>query len=412
MQYLCIVLKGMKTSLMKPKSTFLKMACEEPFRAFFPLGLLAGVSGVMLWPLYFSGIYSFYPGLMHSRLMVEGFLGAFIFGFLATAGPRLTGTPHLSRGELISFLVLYGATLGAHIAGRTWLGDTLFLSLLLTYASRMGLRFTKRDDLPPPGFVLVGLGFLAAIAGAGSLAASEIGGEHGIALPETMLVGGTLLNQVWVLLLVLGVGSFLLPKFLELPDRPQFPESRTPTPGWAKHAVFAAAVGLSLVALSMLDLFVYAPRLIAFGRFGIAVAFLFTQIPLHRTTAPRVTITRCLHLAMLLALLGLLFPVAWPFQRVAGLHVLFIGGFTLITLTVATRVILGHSGFGKLFSMRLPFLFGAALLLVSAMVLRSGADFILPWRGGAINAAAYCWVAGAALWAWRVLPKVRITDSE
>jgi len=55
----------------------------ELFRIFFPLGVLAGISGVSLLRLS-----QFYPGVMHARLMVEGFLAAVILGFPSTA-PRM-----------------------------------------------------------------------------------------------------------------------------------------------------------------------------------------------------------------------------------------------------------------------------------------------------------------------------------
>ena len=29
---------------------------REPFRVFFPAGILAGIIGVSLWPFYFSGL--------------------------------------------------------------------------------------------------------------------------------------------------------------------------------------------------------------------------------------------------------------------------------------------------------------------------------------------------------------------
>src|SRR5213596_396275 len=102
-----------------PRPSFFALCCGEPFRIFFPLGVLVGISGVSLWPLFFGGMHhSFYPGVMHARLMIEGFMGAFIFGFLGTAFPRLTGTPHLSRKELWTVLALYCVTVGTHIAER------------------------------------------------------------------------------------------------------------------------------------------------------------------------------------------------------------------------------------------------------------------------------------------------------
>ena len=61
----------------------------EPFRMFFPLGVFLGLVGVAIWPLYFGGFLEMYPGTGHTRLMGQGFFGAFIFGFLGTALPRM-----------------------------------------------------------------------------------------------------------------------------------------------------------------------------------------------------------------------------------------------------------------------------------------------------------------------------------
>src|SRR5215211_4328822 len=59
----------------------------EPFRIFFPLGLLLGAIGVALWPLFVWHSIGFYPAQAHVRLMIEGLMGSFIIGFLGTAGP-------------------------------------------------------------------------------------------------------------------------------------------------------------------------------------------------------------------------------------------------------------------------------------------------------------------------------------
>ena len=55
------------------RPAFLSLCPAEPFRIFFPLATLLGISGVSLWPLFFSGLHPFYPGPMHARLMIEGF---------------------------------------------------------------------------------------------------------------------------------------------------------------------------------------------------------------------------------------------------------------------------------------------------------------------------------------------------
>jgi uncharacterized protein involved in response to NO len=71
--------------------------CKEPFRIFFAIGLILGIVGVSLWPLYYVGLLTAYPGTSHARLMIEGFMASFVIGFLGTAGPRITSTSHFSR---------------------------------------------------------------------------------------------------------------------------------------------------------------------------------------------------------------------------------------------------------------------------------------------------------------------------
>src|SRR5437762_472111 len=97
---------------------FFAMSCEEPFRIFFPLGLTSGVIGLGLWPLFFWGVFSIYPGIIHARLMIEGFMAAFIIGFLGTAGPRLLSAAHLTAAELGTMLTLHLSTCAAHLAFR------------------------------------------------------------------------------------------------------------------------------------------------------------------------------------------------------------------------------------------------------------------------------------------------------
>jgi uncharacterized protein involved in response to NO len=403
-----IVIPSLKAMSRQNQTSYLQLCYEEPFRIFFPLGVIVGLLGVSLWPLYFAGLYKFYPGVMHARLMMEGFMGAFIVGFLGTAGPRLTGTAHFSRSELWTLLGAYFGVVGMQIAGLPWVADAIFLVLLLIFGARMASRFSQRQDLPPPSFVLVGFGFLNAIAGTLLLLA----GTTGPGYPRCVLLGSTLLNQGFVLYLVLGIGGFLLPRILKLPPKPQFPETRTIPPGWRAAALFAASIGVVLFASFVFEVLTGATRTAGFVRFLAAAIFLSSEIPAHRSAAPRLTIIISLRAALIFILVGLLFPLLWPAQRVAGLHIVFVGGFSLMTFTVATRVVLGHSGYSHLFPTRLPFLIVAAVLLVSGMALRVSGDFLPADRSSMLSCASYLWMFGAGVWGWRVLPKVRVGDPE
>ena len=188
---------------------FLVMCREEPFRIFFPLGLASAVIGLALWPLFLSGVLPVYPGVMHARLMIEGFMAAFIIGFLGTAGPRLLSARHFTGGELGALVALHVSTIAAHLVSRPALGDALFCAELATLVGVLGRRFIARGDLPPPNFVLVGCGLLSGFAGAALVSLTTVFGDW----PRLHYFGALMLSQGFVLLPMLGVGVFLFPRF-------------------------------------------------------------------------------------------------------------------------------------------------------------------------------------------------------
>lgn len=57
------------------RSQYVRACCEEPFRIFFPIGVLLGVVGVSLWLPFYLGAGIPYPNVAHARLMIEGFVG-------------------------------------------------------------------------------------------------------------------------------------------------------------------------------------------------------------------------------------------------------------------------------------------------------------------------------------------------
>jgi uncharacterized protein involved in response to NO len=112
----------------------------EPFRIFFPLGLLLGAVGVMLWPLYVWHVIGFYPANTHVRLMIEGMMGSFIIGFLGTAGPRLLDALPLTAAEASALLALQIVSSLLHLAQEQTAGDIVFLALLLFFVGVMATR--------------------------------------------------------------------------------------------------------------------------------------------------------------------------------------------------------------------------------------------------------------------------------
>src|SRR5215467_7007401 len=103
----------------------------EPFRIFFPLGLLLGVVGVALWPLFVWHVVTFYPAQAHVRLMIEGLMASFIIGFLGTAGPRLLDASPFAAAETSALFALQIVIAWLQLAQRQTAGDLVFLTLLL-----------------------------------------------------------------------------------------------------------------------------------------------------------------------------------------------------------------------------------------------------------------------------------------
>ena len=115
----------MKSDPVVPRDRWLDRVAAEPFRLFFPLGILASVVGVLLWPAYFFGWFSTWPLELHARWMVVGFGGSFVVGFLGTAGPRLIGAPPWCRFEFILHFGLAMAVLIGLSCGRVSTADGL-----------------------------------------------------------------------------------------------------------------------------------------------------------------------------------------------------------------------------------------------------------------------------------------------
>ncbi len=106
------------------------VACAEPFRLLFPAATLAGVLGVLMWPLHLAGWVAWYPGAGHARIMAQGFFGGFIAGFLGTTLPRVLGMKPFQPWETLPLVLLHAAMVTCWLAGQVPAGDALFLGLL------------------------------------------------------------------------------------------------------------------------------------------------------------------------------------------------------------------------------------------------------------------------------------------
>ena len=380
------------------------LCVAEPFRIFFPLGLLLGAIGVALWPLFVWHAIDFYPANAHARLMIEGLMGSFIIGFLGTAGPRLLDARPLGGIEISTIFTVTLLSALLHLAQNQIAGDIVFLVLLLSFLGMIATRARTAGDLPPPHFVLVLLGFLSAIVGIFLIVAAKSMANGAFA----NRLGSLMLNEGFVLFPILGVGAFFFPKLLG-GARPGPADLQIAAAKWGKRAAVAALTGLVIWSSFVMEALGWT-RSAAVVRGLTTLLYFVARGRLFKKPSGPPFMAQCFRLGALLLVAGLLLPAALPGYRVANLHLTFIGGFTIILFTVSARVIIGHAGQRHLFRKRLGFLIAALALLVVAMVTRVGADFVPRARKGHLVYAALIWLLAATVWFVALGPKLSLSD--
>lgn len=174
---------------------------KEPYRLFFPLGVALLLWGALIWiPLLWNA--GDYPVLAHRYLMLNGFVGCFIGGFLMTAVPKFSKTVSAHKYEVVFYLI---ATLSGIVPAYAEKPELVFLcSALQPYVLLIFLftRILKRKENPPYSFVFIFVGlFLWFFSGlAGIFSESEM-------IKQLHYEGA-------IAAIILGVGSRLIPGIL------------------------------------------------------------------------------------------------------------------------------------------------------------------------------------------------------
>ena len=375
----------------------------DPYRIFFPLGIILGAMGVSIWPLYYYSVTEGYSGRAHAFVQTDGFLYAFIIGFLLTAIPRFTGTEAPSRRVqyALAFVVALSAIafeLQFFVIGQT--GFVLAHFTLIVLAAR---RFMRRQQDPPETFSLVGLGLIAGALGA----LIDDGMAWNVIGPSWDLLGKRLLTEGMVLLLVLGVGGFLGPRLLGFAALPQFIKTGTSMPAPNTKRILLYKVAGLAVLLSLITEYGFGVSIMAFLRAAAASAVILSTVQPWRRPSVRTTLAWCVWTAHWLVILAVWLVAIVPRYRIDFLHVLFIGGFTLLILAVGTRVTLSHGGHSlaqERSSWPLRIGLGTGLI---AMLARIGAPFAGFTYFAHLAWAAWFWMIGILFWGFYLIRLMR-----
>lgn len=373
--------------------TLAERVCSEPFRLFFPAGVLLGWMGVGHWLLYGVGLTGAYSCFRHGLLQTQAFLMAFALGFLWTVLPRRIAAPIASGREIAIGLVALASTGGALVCDAfvgAQLGYLTLFALLVVFAARRILGGTARRR-PPAAFVLLPLAAVLGVAGATLLLARLVLEAR----PWTLALGALLVEQGVFLCLVMGIGALVLPLMAGTPPPPDAGSA----PRETRVALGFLALGLT-VAGSLVAEPMGAARSAPIVR-GLAVATaLAVGGGAYRLPGRPGFHRKLVWLAAWLAPAGLIASGLFPDYRVPALHVLFIGGFSLMAFGVATHVSLGHLGLTDAALGRPRPVVALAAGILLALLARVAADMSQTYFEH-LASAALCWIVGSAVWlAW------------
>ncbi|MGD7652525.1 MAG: NnrS family protein [Verrucomicrobiales bacterium] len=386
---------------MNPITRHLRRCADEPFRLFFPLGLLASAIGVFLWPAIFRGWIDYYPLEAHARWMVLGFGGSLVVGFLGTAGPRLLGTRPFFLWEFLVPRARARALLTCLWLNRIATADLLVgLWMLGVLASLLGRFLFARRDVPPPGlpFAVLGLGGAAAagfVFGAGMSTSASV--HHFLRL---------LYFQGFLWLPILGVAPYLLPRFFGKPSPHSFDESLTIPAGWMRRFLESLAAAVLVLVSFVLEAWGYA-------RAGHILRAVAVTVHLASSVPGLVSWSKVNGLGLALrwvvpcAAGGWLLAAWFQPLRIGMLHLMFIGGAGLLMFAAATRVILGHNERHDRLASPLRWWHALWFLILLTAATRLTSDFVPTVRISHFTYAAVLWVGFAVFWSGYLVRELR-----
>jgi hypothetical protein len=331
--------------------------------------------------------------------MAQGFLHCFVLGFLLTALPAFL---HAQKTSSVETALVCAAMLAfgvCALAGAAAAAQGAYLTTLLILALAAARRLPHRRGDPPEEFVFVALGFLLGIAG-GVL---NLGAAAGWWVEPAPRYGIHLLVRGMMFPIVLGVGGLLVPTFSAMRDPLVIPGIAKPGQRGPRRALYLplALLFLAAVLLDALGHVVAAAWLRA-----IAASVLGGLVwKLARRPGRRDLLSWTIWSAGWMLLLGLWLAALLPSRAVAAFHFAFLGGFGLLTLGIATRVVVTHGGYPPSDERRV-LNWGVVAAVALALFFRILSEFI-PSGGARLYATSGTfWILGLSAWCWNAVPRI------
>ncbi len=367
-------------------------ACQnDPFRLFFPLGLAYGAWAIGIWSIFALGLMETYPGPQHATLALRGFELSFIVGFLMTSLPRFTETNVATKAEVLTaaFLLVLPAVLSGPGSPDVMAFAT---GAVFVFLGVFGFRrFRGRKVNPPDSFAFVAAALILGLLGV-------VLNGHGLSK--------SLAYHSFIPALILGIGGRLIPGLLGWTEIVAKQRVRYEQPLPFLKVISPFILSLVVLFLASFPLEMAAQSA---GRSVRAVVILAMAIvrwrlfkrPVHKTAFAWLVWAACW-----LFVFGSFCYALLPRFELEAEHVIFIGGYSLLTLLVASRVTLAHSGPGSLNfeARRWPYILFAAAIFLS-LITRVLATAIPTAYVSHLGYASMNWLIGLVLWGVYFLPR-------
>ncbi len=379
----------MNDSLHKPNDNQNFALLNLGFRPFFILAGVFGVLGMAYWGLVVHGVMGVDPGPLtlyqwHAHEMIFGYALAVIGGFLLTSVKTWTGLQTPSGAGLLVLAVLWLAARLAFALGGAGIlvGALLNLAFVGAFAAIIGDRVLRVKQWRQLGILgVVGL----------------------LALGEFVLIFGIIQRDQWLIGKVLYLALYLVLLMILIMARrvvPAFTERGVGYPctlGQSKILDALALWGFVLYALT--SVFLTSPVTTALIA---GATFIAHSLRLWNWYTPGIwkrPLLWSLHLSLAAIAASLLLAALAPWLKISSylvLHGFAVGGLGLITLSMMSRVALGHTGRDihnppGLVSLALVLMVAAALIRVLFPLLLPGS--ISLW----LALSQLAWIAAFAI---------------
>ncbi|PIW58910.1 MAG: hypothetical protein COW13_04910 [Candidatus Omnitrophica bacterium CG12_big_fil_rev_8_21_14_0_65_50_5] len=387
---------------------------REPYRFFFPLGIVMGWMGVSPWVLYAAHVKDTYSMMFHSSTQIMLYVPCFIVGFLTTFIPRFTRTQYLSASEFVSLAGSFSA-IAVCLAWEQWFGAQMVYIMLLTFLAGFVLARLKHfkpssGGRPPLEMIWIPAGILLGIAGTVVLTL----GQDGISPRLFLKAGKSMMDQGFLLAITTGVGAFLIPRIsgtTREDPQPQTPDERRQS---LKHDALFQIAGIAVYVLSFWVEALWG-TVGGYGLRALAVTAVYVRSGTLRRPPGHVPFYgKIAGVSAWMFAAGLWLAAAFPAYHQAMLHITFIGGMGLMIVAVAGMVILSHAGEAQYLKGAWKSLAAVAGFMVLSLWLRLIAVVFPDHYFYLLGCAGLAWILSGVvflIWIFPRLFKVPVMDA-